>query len=169
MNNTDLTKIYSKYYSLVMKKCLNYLKNKEIAKDLTQDIFIKIFKEIKDKRFINERKENVWIQAVSRNFIINQIRKNKKCYVNIEINLLSEILVSETSEDECFKFSKEVVAHVITKLPAQQKAVVESHYFDQLTHQEIGLRYGTSASSSKTNLLKAKRSLKKHLLNYEKN
>jgi RNA polymerase sigma-70 factor (ECF subfamily) len=152
-----------------MNKCLNYLKNKEIAKDVTQDIFIKIFKEIKDKTFIDERKENVWVQAVARNFIIDQIRKNKECYVDLEIDLLSETLVNESSEDECFKFSKEVVAHVITKLPAQQKAVVELHYFDQLTHQEIALRYGKSASSSKTNLLKAKRSLKKHLLNYEEN
>lgn len=163
MKNNYLSEIYSKYYGHALKKCLNAFKNIDIAKDVTQDAFIKIFQKIDSQSFENGKQENKWVLTVIRNYIIDEIRKKKINHIDLNIDLLEV-----DNEKDVYFFDEEIVVEMIEKLSTQQKLVVKSHYYEGLSHEKIALKYKTSVSTSKTNLFKAKKNLKKHLLNYEK-
>ena len=74
--------LIDKYSKSVYNIALNFCRNPEDASDITQDIFIKIFKNINrvDEKF----NFTSWILKVSKNHCIDYWRKNKKNQPMIE-------------------------------------------------------------------------------------
>jgi RNA polymerase sigma-70 factor (ECF subfamily) len=66
------------------------------------------------------------------------------------------------SEDEEYKetIPMEDIQKLLPQLPNSQRKVIELYYIDGLKHDEIAEKLGITASTSKTNLMKAKAKLK---------
>ena len=76
-NDTQLFEsIYDKYSDLVYRKCLSIVSSSDEAKDLTHDIFIKVF--MKLKTFRGASKFSTWLYSITYNHCINYISRNPK-------------------------------------------------------------------------------------------
>ena len=64
--------LYKRYTHLVLGMCINYFKDKDVAKDITLQIFEKLFDELKKREVENFK---AWLTFVVRNYFISELRK----------------------------------------------------------------------------------------------
>ena len=69
----------------------------------------------------------------------------------------------EDDNDDEYSFTVKDVQSAMAKLSPMYRAVFNLYVFDNLTHQEIALKLGINVGTSKSNLAKARRNLRKIL------
>jgi RNA polymerase sigma-70 factor (ECF subfamily) len=73
--------LYTAHYAKVMRLCLGYVAGDiDVAKDLTQKIFIKIWENL--ERFRSESSISTWIYRISVNTCLSNLRTKKKDFQN---------------------------------------------------------------------------------------
>lgn len=169
--------IFETFYGKMMGVCLRYAKSEDEAKDILQEGFIKVFKNMKN--YGDKGSFEGWIRRIIVNTAIDFHRKrNKEGFVNVEsdvLEVLSENAQStqeeEVTENDIYNIDiKEVMKEVQNLSPAYQ-AVFNMYVVEGYSHKEIAQKLGISEGTSKSNLAKAKRNLKKFFLKnkaYEK-
>jgi len=147
---------FKKIFDLFSKKSYNItyriLENSDLAKDVVQNTFIKVFKKIKLYKF--ESSFYTWFYRILMNTIYDELRKNKKTG-NID-NLKEEFY--EYSSDVM-----EILTREISNLSDQYKTVFILYEIEGFSHNEISSILGISVGTSKSNLNRAKAILRKKL------
>jgi RNA polymerase sigma-70 factor, ECF subfamily len=155
--------LYKKYASCLLGICLRYTTNKAEAEDVLMEGFMKIYSNIKSYR--NEGSFEGWLKRIIVNTSITHYRKNNK-YHFIDINQL-ELSDAETADEESgyegMHFSKEEMLQLIQQLPEGYKMVFNLFVFENYSHKEIAELLEISENTSKTQLLKARKWLRKKL------
>ncbi|MCX6181307.1 MAG: RNA polymerase sigma factor [Bacteroidetes bacterium] len=118
------------------------------ANDLTQDIFIKIWKGLDG--FNEDSKLFTWIYRIATNECITFLNKKRKRFfipiVNIENDLAHSLESSThyTGDEIQLKLQKALLT-----LPEKQRMVFNMKYFDELKYEEIAEITGTSVGALK--------------------
>lgn len=158
--------IYKMFYGKMMAICRRYTKNSDQAKDILQDGFIKVFKNI--DKFNFEGSFEGWVRRIVVNTAIDFTRKAKNDYLlmneNQSIDDFDEDLLDEEDE-EPYENPLKVgdVIEGMNKLSKAYRTVFNLYVFDNYTHQEIADALDISVGTSKSNLAKARANLKKIL------
>ena len=138
--------ILNEYLKSVYNYAYRIAGNKNDAEDITQETFIKIWKNFKK---INENKNlKAWIFAIARNTIIDHLRKRKNISFSQldeqdnedEKNYFSENIVDvEPLPDEIFerKELKEELKEALAKIRPDFREIILLHYVEDLTFEEI--------------------------------
>lgn len=115
----------------------------DYANDITQDVFIKIWKNIKK---YDEKKANfkTWLFTITRNTITDYLRKKKT--INFSSLDSGEERYEDNIEDEVILpdeiliklEDKELLNKFLGKLPGNYKEVLILYYQEDLTFKEIG-------------------------------
>ncbi|HVU56519.1 MAG TPA: sigma-70 family RNA polymerase sigma factor [Puia sp.] len=137
-------------------------KNTEHAKDLSQEIFIKLWNYRESLPEV--RHLQAFIYTVSRHLIINFIRKKILTEANID-HLLDHIEQGavDSQKDLEYKELQALMDHAIETLPEKIKQVFTLHRLEGLTHHQIAARLGITVTSSKTYIVRALRHIKEFL------
>jgi len=155
--------ILYQYYSPTMYGvCLRYFPNAEIAKDILQDGFVKIFNSIQNFRF--EGSIEGWIRRIIVNTALEFHRKSKKEEKEVDI---CEAIAIEGSEPTIDVDYKQLLT-LIAELPNQYRLVFNLYAIEGYSHSEIGEMIGISESTSKSNYSRAKAILREKLINIRK-
>jgi RNA polymerase sigma-70 factor, ECF subfamily len=149
------------------KALLNYIRknisNPEDAKDLLQNVFLKIHTHI--HRLKEKEKVTSWIYQITRNTIIDTFRSNGK--KKIESLPLLDGKTGMTLDDHEESWKKEIgllLIEMLEELPEKYRSVLKWYEFENLTHKEIAMRLGISVSGSKTRVQRSREKLKELLL-----
>ncbi len=156
------TKLYNMYANKMLGVCMRYGKSLEEAEDILQEGFIKVFQKIDTYAF--QGSFDGWIRRVMVNTAINHYNAHKKYYENELYASDSNEESEKTDYDEDYneiKIPTEVLMSMIQQLPEGYRMIFNLYVFEGMTHAEIGSYLGISESTSKTQLLKARKSLKK--------
>ncbi|PCJ82410.1 MAG: RNA polymerase subunit sigma-70 [Flavobacteriales bacterium] len=157
-------KIYELYYGKMLGVCLRYAGNRDDAKDILQDGFIKVFANIKNYNWSGPFEG--WVRRIIVNTAIDVFRKNRSSIIKVDSEIVDAIKEDSYEEIENDKFQnisfKDVLKEVQNLSPAY-RAVFSLYIVDGYTHKEIAEELGISEGTSKSNLAKAKRNLKKAL------
>ena len=154
----DFNDLYSNLWGkMVNNVCKKYTKDQSKAEDYCQNGFIKVHKNL--HKYANTGSLEGWVSRVINNSIIDDIRKEKMKFVdNGEDGFDFSRLDNSTEEEDLgIGLSMSDVIKVLPKLSPAYKKVFEMYYLDGLKHSEIGEHLGISPSTSKTNLMKAKK------------
>jgi RNA polymerase sigma factor (sigma-70 family) len=155
-------RLYRLFYGRMLPVCLRYAKDSELAKDLLQDAFIKVFSKIKSYDGVGSLEG--WIRRIVVNNAIDEFRKKKNDFFLMEsIENFSETEEEEDDEKEV-KLKASQVIEALQELTPAYRAVFNMFVFEEMTHAEIAEKVGISVGTSKSNLSKAKRNLKNILL-----
>lgn len=143
--------------------------NSKDAEDITQEVFIKLWKNLKKYRPGTSFK--AWLFSIARNTAIDWLRKKKN--INFSAfedeegeNKLFDSVVDESPwpDDLAIKAeNSEMIEGFISKLPAIYKEVIVLRYKNQLTFDEIGEVIGRPANTVKSQHQRALNYLKKML------
>ena len=152
---TALEALYDRYGSLVFSVGLRVLLDRQLAEDVTQEVFLRLWRRPwaynPDRgRFIS------WLMSVSRNRAIDERRRLNRRYVAEDrgddsapelpdLGRLRDPLTLAVLADQ----RREVVA-AMEQLPQAQREVLELAYFAGLTQTEIAARTGEALGTVKT-------------------
>ena len=151
--NLIVLKYQKKIYWLVRKMVIDH----DDADDITQEVFIKLYKSI--DKYRGESKFYTYLYKIAVNLSLNHLNKNKRNYSR-KIDLNSEaykISSKEKSSDEFLdeKERTKILEEAISTLPEQQRAVFNLRFYDNLSYDEIGKMLNKSTGGMKANYFHA--------------
>jgi RNA polymerase sigma-70 factor (ECF subfamily) len=163
--------LYRKFASVMLAVCLRYAQNRDEAEDILQEAFLKIFQNIGSYR--KEGSFEGWMKRVMINHALNYYRKSRKLPYHEDIDSINETDIMEKDEPSVSHapVSAEKLIALIQLLPPGYRMVFNLYVFEEFSHKEISEALNISENTSKTQLLKARRMLRKKLfdLNLMKN
>jgi RNA polymerase sigma-70 factor (ECF subfamily) len=157
-------KVYEAFYGKMMSICLRYTKDADVAKDVLQDGFIKVFSKM--EHFNMEGSFEGWVRRIIVNTAIDYFRKNRSAPILIEDEGNIEDLdhAEEEESESIYQTVKfDTIIEAMNKLSPAYKTVFNLYVMENYTHKEIAEILDISIGTSKSNLAKAKLNLKKIL------
>ncbi|MGB9697137.1 MAG: RNA polymerase sigma factor [Ignavibacteria bacterium] len=164
--------IYDSNIKRIYNLCYGYLHNVEDTEDVTQEIFVKVYKNL--RKFKGNSSLQTWIYRIAVNEVLDFIKhkKRKKRFglvkQIISIDEESENFEIPSGEDGSFdEFQKrEVLLKAIRKLNHNQQRVLMLFYYGGLNHEEIATVMKKSVSSVESLIFRAKRNLRNILYKF---
>ncbi len=160
---TDEQKAFSslvmKYQERVYWHVRKMVVNHEDANDITQNIFIKVWKAL--SKFKKESNLYTWIYRIATNETLNFIKANKN-----KIAQSLENIQIENKKDDSYFSGDEIEAKLhqaLATLPEKQKLVFNMKYFDDLKYTEIAEILGGSVGSLKASYHHAQKKIEMFL------
>ncbi len=155
--------IYKHFNRPLFNLVYRYTYNSEMAEDLLQDIFLKVFSHLHDIR--NEETFVGWIYRIAVNTCYSYLRRKKSQFQRtIPLDEVEGKIEGETykSGDEIMKKSLD---DAIQNLPDKMKSTFLLHDVQGFKHREISQMLGCSVGTSKSQLFKARMKIREHLGN----
>ncbi len=152
--------LYHRFSPKMYAVCLRYSGNSEDARDLLQEGFIKIFKNL--CKYRGDGSFEGWIRRIFVNTSIEHFRK--------KVHLQNVTETQETSiEDKEWNvldnLAEKDIMKMINELSPGYKAVFNMHVIEGYSHKEIADILGINEGTSKSQLARAKMVLKKMVEN----
>jgi RNA polymerase sigma-70 factor (ECF subfamily) len=137
-DNDAFSLIYNLYYTPIYKYLYVRIGNKEQAEDLTQNVFIKVYKSLSSFNFIN-KSPLAYFYTVARNTFIDYIRKNKVLIVELDEVIIDKLAdESPDAKDKLIlKEESKLLYKYIVKLPKEQQEIITLKYINSLSNKEI--------------------------------
>lgn len=166
-NASAQERLYRHLYGTMMAVCLRYTRDREQAQDILQDGFIKVFASM--SRFSFEGSFEGWVRRIMVNTAIDFFRKKKTDFVllgeNSSVEDFAEVVDEADEEERMYDFTPEDIVKAMQSLTPAYRTIFNLYVFENLAHHEIAERLGISTGTSKSNYAKAKRNLRKILIN----
>lgn len=147
---------YNTFAPKMFAVSLRYMADKEKAEDVLQDSFIKIFRNLKN--FRSEGMLEAWIRRIVVNTAISQIKKDKKWIFEDQEDFEDSVL--ETDEN-VYMPDADTVLSLFEQLPPGYRTVLNLYAVDDYSHKRIADELKISVNTSKSQLRKARRMLRK--------
>ena len=150
-NQLAFTLLFNEYSKQVYSLAFKYLYNRELAEDVVQNVFFKIWEKKKD---IDEsRPFNRYLFTILKNDLLNVLRDKDKEIFRISDNLnLLNTLANETEEPELDEEQLRLVRRAIEQLSPQKRKIVELKISGKYSNQEIADKLFISLPTVKTHV-----------------
>ncbi len=149
--------LYNRHIQYLMLTAFRYIKRREVAEDLVQESLIKIFNKL--SQFDAEKgKFRSWAKKIVINTCLEFLRK--KSIIQYVEDFREIHLTNSVREVALENLELEDLTKVIQSLPTGYRAVFNMYIIDGYSHKEIAQKFSISESTSKTQLLKAKKALR---------
>ena len=168
--------LVNRHQTTVLNLIYRFIWDKAQAKDLAQEVFIKVWQAA--KTYKPEAKFTTWIYRVSTNVCFNELKsaRRKKWFQFLRLGDQHEESIEDTFIDgspspEDLLLAKEKnrqISDALQSLPDNQRMALVLRRYDNLSYTEIAQIIGCSVSAVESLLVRAKRTLQKKLKNFEK-
>ena len=155
---TDVLPIHNK----LLRFALQILQNEEEAKDVLQDIFLKLWQ----KRDELGKVENLEAFAIrmTRNRCLDLIRMRRT--ISMEIVKKNNRMVEESSDTDYLENTEmaTLVKRIISELPDLQRTVIHLRDIEQLEYEEIAEATELNVNAIRVNLSRARKKVRDEIL-----
>jgi len=151
--------LYNTFHSSLLGICMRYGKSKAEAEDILQVSMIRIFKNIGS--FSGTGSFEGWMKRIVVNTAIDNFRKNNKFYYHQDIDEING--TAYAALDISNNLEVRDILNTVQQLPTGYRMVFNLFAIEGFSHKEISVKLGISENTSKTQLLKARKSLRKKL------
>ena len=156
VNNYKMWKDLSgKLYSYLLVN----VKNEEVAKDILQDVFLKITE--KKELFRSDENYRGWVFRITKNMLIDYFRKNKK---HIELQLFTERDESLEETPQTYESLMPALDEFINNLPPKYKEPLVLSDIQGMNQKQIAEKLNLSLSGAKSRVQRARKLLKESFL-----
>ena len=175
-NEEALSVLIDRHKSRIFTTIYFIVKDKYIAEDLLQDVFIKTIKTIKCGKYNEQGKFLPWILRVAHNQAIDHFRKEKR---NPRITLqdgsdvFNCLKFSEdfTEPNNLTKKTVQYIKKIIYELPDKQREVLVMRHYMQMSFQEIAestkVSINTALGRMRYALIRLRKKIKTKKIAYE--
>jgi RNA polymerase sigma-70 factor (ECF subfamily) len=152
--------LYQKYHERVYSICFRMTQNASESEDLTQDVFIRLFRTLGS--FRGESAFTTWLYRLTVNLVLMHFRKRKRRRDQINENgeLQSYIVPGSQDPERMRIVDRILLSEVIAKLPEGYRQAIILHDIQGLQHKEIAEAGGRSVGTSKSQLHKGRAMLR---------
>ncbi|MCE3227393.1 MAG: polymerase sigma factor, sigma-70 family [Bacteroidetes bacterium] len=154
--------LYKVTYSYLMSICIRYTRNQDKAKEVLNMGFFRILTNL--DKYKPEVPFKAWIRRVMINTLINEYKKEKIHYGNMEyVEDYYETSKYSDINEALKKTDAEEIYGFIASLPAASQQVFNLYFVDGFKHKEIAEMLNISEGTSKWHLNSAREKLKELL------
>ena len=155
-----LAELVERYQNDIFRFCLHYIKNIEVAKEMAQETFLRIY--TARSRFEVSRKFKPWMLCIARNLCLNELKRRKM----VQMETLEEYASSareesgellRAPEDSPYELLLTQERHryllsVLDALPEESREIVVLRYFQKLSAREIAEIVDSTEGAVRTRL-----------------
>ncbi|MBT8327394.1 MAG: RNA polymerase sigma factor [Bacteroidia bacterium] len=155
-DNVYFGELYDRYSDKVYGKCIQMVRDTDLAQDLAQDILVKAF--LKLNTFKGNSNFGTWLYQVSYTHCIDYIRKNKKIFKEeLEEDRFLHLQddskdYDETHDKILLEMKYEYIQKILFEIKAEERSLILQKYQDNLSIAELAEIYGASESAIKMKL-----------------
>lgn len=135
--------LMNRYLKPIYRFVFGLVKEKTLADDLTQDIFIKVWKKL--KKYKTAYSFKTWLFSVAHNTVIDSLRQRKNLVLSQfddeeGNNSITDSLIDDTLLPEEVLVQAEeaqILSEALKKIPIVYREILLMHYSDDLSLREI--------------------------------
>jgi len=159
-NKTAFGKIYELWVERIFRFCLKNTGNREIASDLTSEIFLKVWQALPD--FIGDGKSfSAWAYRIARNAVNDYFRKSRLSAIPIEE---APEIPAESDPFEHFDIAFDSkLEGALSSLSEEFRRAIELRYIKELSFGQIAKRLHKKEGAVRTIIHRALQLLRKKL------
>ncbi|MCB0770460.1 MAG: RNA polymerase sigma factor [Flavobacteriales bacterium] len=148
--------LYDRYTTKVYQKCVGMTRDKELANDLTHDIFLKAFMNL--SKFDHRSKFGTWLYSITYNYCMDHLRKGqRRRTTELDEERYEEADVQEDRyEQELLSLRADRLTSVLEALEPGDRATLLMKYQDELSVKEMMEVLGVSESAVKMRAMRAR-------------
>jgi RNA polymerase sigma-70 factor (ECF subfamily) len=154
--------LVGEYQSLVFRLSFRLLCNEEDAKDTVQDVFVKVWLQL--KKYDSRYRFSTWIYKITCNMCYDRLRFVQRRPESIEIQTFAaecNAVSSDNPETSVINSElKKFILHFTGDLSPKQKLVFTLSDIEELETEEISVITGLTAGQIKSNLHLARKYIK---------
>ncbi|MFY7672510.1 RNA polymerase sigma factor [Tenacibaculum sp. MEBiC06402] len=152
--------LVEKYKVMVFSLAMKMLKSREEAEEVSQDTFIKAFKNL--SKFKGDSKFSTWLYRIAYRNCLDSLKLNKEKYRSDTIDEITINQINSTDnilEDISRKERAILMKTCLDKLPEEERTILWMFYYDELSLKEIIEITDFSESNLKVKLHRARKRL----------
>lgn len=154
--------LYLAYKDRMYGICIRYAESTHDADDIFQEGFIKAYRDIVN--FRGDGSFEGWLRRVFVNTALTYLKQKRKSGFVFEENFEANDVMDEIDEDmQIMEDRQQLLLDLMQKLPSGYRTVLNLYILEDYSHEEISNQLNISISTSKTQLLRAKKYMKKLL------
>ncbi|WP_163582925.1 sigma-70 family RNA polymerase sigma factor [Gracilibacillus saliphilus] len=142
----------------LVRLAFQYVKDKELAKDMVQNTFVKCYKNL--EQFRNEASIKTWLYRIA----INECKDHLRSWHNRKVqakNFVENTLTIFSAESKVMEAEEQnEIKDCIFSLPKKYREVIFLYYYKSFTLEEIAIITEVNLNTVKTRLTRAKQRLK---------
>ena len=164
--------LVERYKSRIINIISRYIGDRERARDLTQEVFMRVY--IHRRRYRRSGKFSTWIYTIGVNLAKNEIRRKVRLNRTIPVDTVTEMNESGTlqltdhspiqDEQVVTRDLTRVVRDAIQKLPPKYREVLVLRDLQELSYIEIGEILGIPGGTVRSRINRARLALKDKLV-----
>jgi RNA polymerase sigma-70 factor (ECF subfamily) len=155
--------------SLVVRYLARIVANHAVAEELAQEVFIRVYRS--RERYEPAAKFSTWLYRISTNVALNYFRDSKSTQNQVSLDVEDSLHIRRQArdpgalvEDRLVRNSvADQVRRAIRCLPANQRAAVIMHKYEEMDYAEIGRALGCSSAAVKALMFRAYETLRVRL------
>lgn len=154
-------KIFDEHVQRIYAFCLRLSAAKQLAEELTQDVFVKAWENL--HTFRGESKLTTWLHSIAVNLFLMQKRSEKRLLKKMfTSDDLTQFDRNDGTSDTRYA-TRIDIENAMAVLPGQAKAVFILHDIEGYKHNEIAKMINIEEGTSKAHLHRARKLLREEL------
>ena len=158
-NELALGEIFNRYWEKLFKSADKVLLDEEMAKDIVQEVFVKIW----ERRYtIQVRNLNAYLTQAVKYQVASYLRKGKFTEKHKEI---LESIADDTSTEQIIEIKelKDAITKSLNQIPNRCREIFLLSRYEQLSNKEIAAKLNISIRTVETQISKALKHLRTSL------
>ena len=161
-NDLCFAQLYTRHRYRVYQRCLFICEDPDEADDFTQEIFIRLTNKLTS--FKGDSAFTVWLQVVTTNYCIDQIRKRQQHQLKYQ-RYISESYLPELFPDDFEEKSFRVLDQAIQELTVYQRNLLQIKYLEGVAIKTIAQQQEVTLSAIKMRIKRAREQAKARYIN----
>jgi RNA polymerase sigma-70 factor (ECF subfamily) len=152
-------KLYELYAPAMLGICVRYVNEKETARDILQEGFIKVFTKINS--YSGSGSFEAWMRKIFVTTALEYLRSTKSIRLNVSLDDYGESceITEDVAVSVVSKLSADEILRCIDELPVGFKTIFNLYAIEGYSHAEIAKMLNIKESSSRSQLARARQLL----------
>lgn len=164
ISDEEFNFLYQKYFLSIKGYTYGFLKDDELAKDLAQNVFTKLYQH---RKGITKSNIKNWLYKVAHNDVIDYLKRNpKQDYLELENQLRTEDTPLTAVQQQ---YEREMIFKVMLELPRNQRTAILLKDVKGFSYDEIAKTMQISLAAVKSLIFRGRKKFIKEYLEVKKN
>lgn len=151
--------LYDRYATKVYNKCYGFVRNTNEAQDLAQDVFLKLFIQIKS--FKGNSKFSTWLYSLTYNFCVNYVNRDKGRKMDAASSTIEDheyylTSMEDIEENQLYELKASKLEQALDLIDVEDKAILLLKYQDDVSIKDLQVLLDLGESAIKMRLKRAR-------------
>ncbi|HAY14583.1 MAG TPA: sigma-70 family RNA polymerase sigma factor [Fimbriimonadaceae bacterium] len=160
--------LFNKHRDLVYRFVLNMVRNRDEAEDITQEAFVRAFRNI--DKYQDRAKFTTWLLRIATNLCTDRARMTQRRTVLEQeqvgdgLRWMTEGSTEDPNENLLQDHRREILRQALESLSEANRALIVMRDIEEMEYADIAATLGCTVGGAKLRVLRARRALRDRIL-----